>query len=333
MLEKPDLQDEAILARLQEAYGLNAAQVTFLPLGADVSTAVYRVETGDHGAYFLKLRKGAFDLLTVAVPRFLAGQGPRQVIAPLASLAGQNWAVFGEYSMILYPYVAGTDGYQSRLTGAQWIELGTALKGIHAMTLPPELSRLLPTEDYSPRYREMVKEFQQQVEQDNYVDPVAAKLAAFMRAQRSEIDRLVRRTGELALSLQARCLPLVLCHADLHPGNLLIAGPSEFYIVDWDNPILAPRERDLMFFGAGIGAANGGREEALFYQGYGQVQVDRMALAYYRFERIVQDIAAFGEQLLLSDEGGEDREQSYGYFTSSFLPGHEIEAAWKTDAG
>jgi spectinomycin phosphotransferase len=102
--------------------------------------------------------------------------------------------------------------------------------------------------------------------------------------------------------------------------------------VDWDNPILAPQERDLMFMGAGIGhALPGGREEVLFFQGYGHVEVDRMALAYYRYERIIQDIAAFCKQLFLTVEGGDDREQAYQYFIGQFLPNHEVEIANKTD--
>ncbi len=38
---------------------------------------------------------------------------------------------------------------------------------------------------------------------------------------------------------------------------------------------------------------------------YGETDIDPVALAYYRYERIVQDIAAFGEQILLSEDGGE----------------------------
>jgi spectinomycin phosphotransferase len=52
-----------------------------------------------------------------------------------------------------------------------------------------------------------------------------------------------------------------------------------------------------------------------------------VALAYYRYERIVQDIAVYCEQLFLSDEGGEDREQSWQYLRSNFLPQGTIEIA------
>jgi len=35
-----------------------------------------------------------------------------------------------------------------------------------------------------------------------------------------------------------------------------------------------------------------------------QTQIDSIALAYYRYERIIQDIAAYCEQILLTDSSG-----------------------------
>jgi spectinomycin phosphotransferase len=343
MLEKPDLQDQLIISGLQEAYGLRVAQVTFLPLGADVNTAVYRLVTQVETAYFLKLRKGAFDETTVAVPQFLKAQGIRSIIAPLKTTTGQLWASLNAYKMILYPFIQGKNGYEIALSDHHWIELGVALKGVHTAQVPPALKRLIPRETYSAQWRESIKTFQALVERSSFDDPVAAKLAAFMKARQAEINHLVERAGQFGLALEACSPELVLCHSDIHPGNLLIGendagAPSELYIVDWDNPIFAPKERDLMFVGAGMGGYRpGGREEALFYRGYnrnrafGQTEVNPRALAYYRYERIVQDIAEFCKQLLLTVEGGEDREQAYQYFTGQFLPNHVVEVACKTD--
>jgi spectinomycin phosphotransferase len=100
--------------------------------------------------------------------------------------------------------------------------------------------------------------------------------------------------------------------------------------VDWDNPILAPKERDLMSVCMG-GVWNGAQQQALFYQGYGQVEMDWHALTYYRFERIIQDIADFCKQLFLTSAGGDDREQSFQYLAGSFLPDNVVDAALKTD--
>ena len=189
---------------------------------------------------------------------------------------------------------------------------------------------LCQRESFSPHWRELVAEFQTQVEHTVFADPTAARLAAFMKTRRAEISHLVERAGQLGSALAERSLDLVLCHADIHPGNLLITAQDAFYIVDWDNPILAPKERDLMFIG-GTDLWNGFREKDLFYQGYGPVEIDQAALAYYRYERIVQDIAEFCKQLLLSEDGGPDREQSYGYFIGQFLPHREVAIARQTD--
>ncbi len=162
---------------------------------------------------------------------------------------------------------------------------------------------------------------------------MAAKLTAFLRAKRAEVYDLLGRTERLSQALQDRSPEFVLCHADVHAGNVLIAADATLYIVDWDNPIWAPKERDLMFAGGGQfgDACTAQEEETLFYRGYGPTTVDPRALAYYRYERIIEDIAAFGEQLLLSDAGGADREQALRYLTSNFLPNGTIAIAYQGD--
>jgi len=54
-------------------------------------------------------------------------------------------------------------------------------------------------------------------------------------------------------------------------------------------------------------------------------------MAFYRYERVIEDLAAYGEQLLLTDEGGADREEAYRRFTGNFQPRQTIEIAEKTD--
>ena len=235
--------------------------------------------------------------------------------------------------MILYPFVEGHNGYEVDLSDRHWGDFGTALKSIHTAVVPPALIRRIQHETYSPQWREIVKTFLERVEDDALDDLVAVKLAAFLKARRDEILDLVGRAERLALALQARSPEFILCHSDIHAGNILIDPNGALYIVDWDNPIFAPKERDLMFIGGGQGFAGhtAQEEETLFYRGYGQTQIDPIALAYYRYERIIQDIAVFCEQILLTNEGGEDREQSLRYLTSNFLPNNTIEIAYRSD--
>ncbi len=333
MLEKPALSDEKISASLQAEYGLRVAQIAFLPLGVDLNAAVYRVVADDTTPYFLKLRSGVFDETSAALPKFLSDQGIPHIIPPLATSTGQLWANLDLFKVILYPFVEGCNGYEADLTDRHWIEFGAALKSIHSVTLHSPLSSCIQRETYSPQWRDIVQTFMARLETDFFEDPVAARTAAFLRTGRAQVLDLVERTDQCAQALRTHSPEFVLCHSDLHAGNILIAADGAFYLVDWDSPILAPKERDLMYAGGGqFGAARTPeQEEALFYQGYGQTQINPNALAYYRYERIVEDLAVYCEQLLLSNAGGADREQALRYLTSNFEPKGTIEIAYRAD--
>jgi spectinomycin phosphotransferase len=333
VLEKPDLQDEKIIAGVQAEYGWRVAAIAFLPLGADLNTAVYRATADGGTSYFLKLRSGSFDETSVALPKCLSDQGSAHIIAPLATRTGQLWANLDNFKVILYPFVEGRNGYEVDLSDRHWIEFGAALKRIHSTTVPPALINRIQRETYSPRWRAIVKSFMARIETDSFEDPVAARTAAFLHSKRAQVLDLVERTEQCARALHAHSPEFVLCHSDLHAGNILIAADGAFYLVDWDTPILAPKERDLMYPGGGQfgDARTPDEEERWFYRGYGQTPLDRNALAYYRFERIVEDIAVYCEQLLLSNDGGADREQALRYLISNFLRNGTIEIAHRAD--
>src|SRR5262245_57452283 len=172
MLEKPDVPDEQIIACLQDAYDLLAEHIAFLPLGVDVNAAVYRAVADDGTAYFVKLRRGAFDETSVTLPKYLSDQGIAQIIAPLVSKTGQLWANLGAFTVILYPIVEGYDGYQVDLSDRHWHDFGAALKRIHTMAIPPALTRRIQRETYSAQARQQVRGFLSRLEDDTFDDPV-----------------------------------------------------------------------------------------------------------------------------------------------------------------
>lgn len=333
MLEKPDLPDQRIITCLRDDYGLQVAELAFLPLGADQNTAVYRAIATDARPYFVKLRRGVFDEIAVTLPRFLSDRGLQQAIAPLSARTGQLWASLGAFTVILYPFVKGRNGYEQNFSAQHWHDLGAALKCLHTTTPPPALLERILQETYSPQWRVSLRMSLERAVEDDFTDPVAVRLAAVLQARRDEIMDLIGRAERLAQTLQAHPPKFVVCHADVHAGNVLIDDRGALYIVDWDAPILAPKERDLMFAGGGQGFRGHAvaEEEALFYQGYGETRVDPIALAFYRYERIIEDLAIFSEQILLTHEGGDDRGQALRYLLSNFQPGNTIEIACRSD--
>jgi spectinomycin phosphotransferase len=333
MLIKPDLKDEAIIRCLQDAYGLNVKNISFLPLGADFNTAVYRATTSSKVDYFLKLRSGEFFEASVSIPKHLADLGLKQVIPPLITKTGQLWINLASFKAILYPYIEGHNSVEAKLSDNQWIKFGATMKKLHSTDIPSAITNGVPRETFSSKWREKVKAFLKRIADEIFEEPIAAKMALFLKSKSSEILKLVEHAENLALHLQKQPIKYFLCHADIHGWNLLVDKEGAIYIVDWDTLILAPKERDLMFIGAGI--SDSGRppieEESLFYQGYGPTKTNQEAIAYDRFERIIQDIGEYCEHIFLSDKGGEDRIRSFEYLQSNFLPNGTIEKAFQSD--
>jgi len=329
MLTPPDIAPDAVQACLAETYGLQAARAEFLPLGADVDSAAFRIEASDGRAYFLKLRRG-FSAAVVDVPAFLHHtQGIDAVMAPLPTRTQQLSVQDHGFDWALYPFFDGVDGFTRTLADRQWTALGTALNAIHHTTLPEPLLATLPRESYSHQWREGVRRYQRRFINGVAGDDLVKRFLAFWDAHDEEIDSIVYRSEQLASILLEQSLPQVLCHSDLHAGNVLLGDGDRVCIVDWDTLILAPKERDLMFIGGGVGGVwNQARGEALFFQGYGTKEaVDALALAYYRHERIVRDLLEFCDQMFDPQASREDREEGLRQMASQFEPGNVVAVA------
>lgn len=333
MLEKPSIPDESIIACLQVKFALQITHLAFLPLGGDLSTAVYRAVADDGTPYFCKLKRGTFDEISVELPRFLSEQGIPQIIPPLVTNTGRLWADLDEFRIILYPFVKGTSGFEVELSERQWADFGAALKRIHTLALPAHLSQKIRRESFSPEWREACRDILERLDGRTLDDPVTAQWAAFLHPKRETILDHIRRAHRLARTLASRPTGEVLCHSDIHPGNLFIARDEILFIVDWDYPMLAPKERDLMFIGSGQGYVNrtSEEEERFFYRSYGEVAIDPLALAYYRYERNITDITVECTRILSDALGAQDRAQSLQILTWLFMPGGSVELAYASD--
>jgi spectinomycin phosphotransferase len=329
MLTPPAISNETIIACLHDAFNLRIAELTFLPLGW-VYNAVYRAVASSGAVYFLKLRRGSFDEIAVAVPAFLHAHGIRQVMAPIATRSNAFWIRAHGFDWILYPFFAGATGFAAPLSTPQWVAFGEAIKAIHTTRLPPALAKRMPRETFAPRWCNSVRTFHNQAAQEQFADPIAARLAAFWGAKRDEIAQIVERAEQLAHVLQQRTLEFVVCHADLHAGNLLVGADDQLTIVDWDELILAPKERDLMFIGGGVGGIwNTDEETRAFYQGYAPIEIDLVALSYYRYERILVDIAERAVQIFGLQGSVEEREKGLR-LAEQFLPNNVVDISHRT---
>jgi spectinomycin phosphotransferase len=331
MLIKPNIPDETIFNCLQQAHGLHMTELAFLPIGGDLGTAVYRAVARDGTPYFVKLRGDNFDPLAVELPQFLHAQGVTQIIQPLASKSGDLWVPLEDYHLILYPFIDGTNGFELQLSASHWAQFGAALRRIHSLDLPLALRQKITAECYTSEWRERCLSFLQRLDGEVLTDPIQIDLRAYLLPRRDTVLDQLGYAGRLADILSARSLDMVLCHSDIHPGNLFMHPSGSLFIIDWDYPMLAPKERDLMFIGGGQGyvGITAEAEETNFYRYYGQAPVDPQALAYYRCERNIIDICVECSRIFSSTVGDSDRRMSLQIITWLFGPGGSVEMAYK----
>ena len=331
MLEKHPLSDHILIRCLKTIYGIEVATLTFLPVGADINASVYKVQALNQKSYFIKLKKGHHHDISVEIVELLQSAGIQQIIPPIKTIQGKSTQPIDDFTLIVYPFVDGQDGFNRHLTDDQWIKLGKALRQVHEIEVPKSIQRRIQQETYSAKSREFVRSIYPHIETEASTDEIGLKLQKFMKKNISTIHRLVDRAEQLAEKLQSQSHKCVLCHSDIHAGNVLIDGNDEIYIVDWDEPIMAPKERDLMFIGGGVGNVwNKPHEEQLFYTGYGKTEIDPTLLAYYRHERIVVDIAEYSQELLLRAARGKNRLEMYRQFIGMFAPKGVVEIAFET---
>ena len=280
MIEPLGVPDTTLLGWVASGWGLAMDRLRFIPAGLDGWG--YQVDQ-----YFLKVRRSPPAPPAWLVPWHLRERGLTPVVAPVPTSSGAPYLAVEGFALLLYPYVDGSNLWERGLTDPQWTQYGRFLRSLHAVEVPAGL----PVEEFATTAPDRLRSLAAAAAGSPWTDELwAAHGDALLR-----LADEVRARAELCAAADA---PRVLCHADIHPGNLLAddADPDgALHVVDWDAPILAPRERDLMFvFGGEYGdhPINPAREE-LFRRGYGPYPVDDTLMSYYRQERRLDDIANF----------------------------------------
>ena len=325
------LPTERILEVLSSAYGIEAIELTFLPIGADLSSSVYKAQAKD-GRYFVKVKHSYDHDTSAAIATLLQNAQIEQVIFPVKTLQGLQSQKMGDWTLLVFPFIEGEDGLCRELTNQQWIDLGRALRQIHEIEVPISLQKQIRQETYSDRWCKAVRWLFKNFDVVSADGDIALKVLKLLKEKKAVIDRLVSRAQQLGEQLKKQSANFVLCHGDIHGGNVLIDKKGHLYIVDWDDPIMAPKERDLMFIGGGVANRwNRPDEEKYFYQGYGPTEIDQAILTYYRYERIVEDIALYCQELMFAVGEDRDKGKSYQEFIDIFNPNGVVDIAFKTD--
>jgi spectinomycin phosphotransferase len=327
MREPPRIREEHLRTCVQDQYDLDPVTLAFLPLGKDYNAGVYRVMSQHGTAYLLKVKVGPLYEPSCLVPHYLQAQGITSVVAPVPTKRHALWTQLGDWTVIVYPWISG-DSSLTGMTHVQWKEVGTIFQRIHQVRLQPEGFSSLRKETFDPSaYARWVRTFETQyLQQCLGGSGASGALCASWVAHQSTIHTGVTFLEKLAAVLKERPFPSVICHADLHPANLLRDPTGHVFVIDWDEVMLAPKERDFIFVRAPHAEA--------FWAGYGQRGVDGRLLAYYLWERVVQDVIYYAHNVCFRDDWAEETRAEVAQMFHAYVAegGHNIAAAYAAAA-
>ena len=326
MREEPRIAREMLRACLQEEYGLVPATIDFLPIGRDINAGVYRVLSEKGAPYLLKIKSGEFYAASCIVPRYLSDHGIEPVIAALRTRTKGLWAPVAGWTVLVYPYLEGNTGWTA-MSEEHWKTTGTIFRRIHDVALPPGGFDGVRRETLDPSgYARSIENLERRLATFGDGDRKSElALRGAWAEHRSTIHALLTAMDKLAGVLQLQTRPHVICHADLHPGNLLRDRDANVFVVDWDDVMLAPRERDFIFAGE---PEHGSRHSGSpFFQGYGQTDIDWTLLTYYRYERVITDLIEDAQQVILREDLGDDAKAEAARQFRASLEGRNFEAA------
>jgi spectinomycin phosphotransferase len=327
MREQPNIPEEHLRACLQEQYDIYPGTLEYLPRGHDYSAGVYRVVSMQGTAYLLKATARPLYESGLLVPRYLRDQGITSVVAPVPTRSGALWTKLEDWTVIVYPFFEGVSSLTG-MTNEQWKEVGSIFKQIHSVSLQPDNFPALQKETFDPaEYARWVRTFESQHLHSQHGGSDAARaFRASWVAHQSAIHTGVASLEKLAQVLQTREFINVTCHADLHPANLLRDRHGGVFVIDWDEVMLAPKERDFIFIREPQADA--------FWEGYGQVDIDWMLLSYYLWERVVQDWIEDARNVCFRDDLTEENKADIARTFDKSLSneGNNLAAAYQASA-
>ncbi len=319
MLSPPEIPDHAIVKALRTAYGIRPTSLDFLPVGNDARAWSFRVETAAD-TFFLKLRIGKLNRASLLAPSHLQACGVTHAVAPLTASSGQLYACLDDFALILYPHIRGKSEWNMPLTQEQWRAWGGIMRRIHDAPLPAVIRR----EVFAQEWLDRLAKVEAAIGQGRFENEIARRMARIWRERTAEIALHKERCLALGSRLAEQNPPFVLCHADIHRANIILDAEGTIHIVDWDEALLAPKERDLMFF---IDDSPSSDAAAAFMAGYGPAAIDPLALAYYKTDWVIQELADYGERVFLSAVSERELAQSLREFRRLFAPGDVVERA------
>lgn len=314
MDNEPAIGRDKLIAIIHQAYGFRPDDLRFLIRGWGGDCYLCEVRSG--GRYFLKLHDPIVNSVYAASSRpfylplmnqlHTKGILPR-IPHPVPTRDGALSLGIGPQELVITNYIEGEVVGFGELPEDIIIPIAEAVGVLH--TSLPQLSFEHPhTEGFEIAFEPALSEIMASLETNSLGDRlVLQRLRDILVPRKADLFQVLRWLKQLQARVRSIEPQMVVCHTDLHGGNLMTDAQGDLYILDWENAMIAPREHDLIFF------AGDSRIWDLFSPIYqrscGSLDLDSDIMNFYHIRRELEDIADYLVRIIQGD-GSSDRDQA-----------------------
>lgn len=291
MLTPLEINQEELLHKLNSKYDIGATDIDFVPKGE--ASWVYIVRKHKNNQWLLKVHKAKnlsstrfrilHDLYTKA--------GIENITHPIPNKENSLEFKLKGYPTALFNYIEGKTAIEQPLTEKHYEKLGELLGQIHRAK---KVINYAVKEDFNVPKEEFLSVIDY-LENSRTASTTQQEAINLLKPIQSRLLRQLENLKKLEATLQNSPPDFVLCHGEPSPGNIMVTPNNKVYLIDWDEPIMAPKEKDLLFFDKTL---------TPLLRGYAKYSNDRRinktAVDFYKHAWNIAEIADWGNRLFLN---------------------------------
>ena len=248
MITEPDLSHDFLRSALNRLYAVDVRTLEFVRPGGECSWG-YVVTTHTGERFFLKLtqQRVCGDEISeqglIAAGEVAQALGHDRIVTAIQATTGYFLNSIGGYLATFIPLVEGVPMMQTELDDERQHKLGVLIAQIHTFA-PIERP---PHEKLARHHLRDWGALERALDSPSPTWSAAQRrMATLLDSVRPTMQRLIAeyRVVERQIA-EDRRIPLMFCHGDPSPGNVLVRPDGEIALIDWDSPVWGPQERDL----------------------------------------------------------------------------------------
>lgn len=307
------IQNE-LTGAVQQGYGIELENIEFMLRG--FGGDCYQAETRTAASYFLKLHDPIANQMTAASSRdfylpLMYQLHSKQILPDIPNLVktlDESLSLqIGTKTLVVTDFIEGELVGFGQLPEPILLRLAELVGNLHNCRSELEFEHPFIDQFEIVFEQELLESFGILSELPESASPGQKLVRELILPRQGQITADIKILKALQTYARNTHKPKVICHTDLHGGNLMTDNRGTLYILDWENALIAPPEHDLFFF-----AGENGFWE-LFWPHYTRqfpaASIDPELLRFYFYRRALEDVADFIFTILRGENSPERDQQ------------------------